>query len=58
MKINGEGTLHILLRDGDHKMAFEFMFILYLTHYMFTVFEKYTKNRIMSKIVKYELKNA
>ena len=32
--------------------------LFYLTHYVFTVFKKYTKYRIMLKIVKYDLKNA
>ena len=32
--------------------------IFYLTHYVFTVFKKYTKYRIMLKIVKYDLKKC
>ena len=32
------------------------LYIFYLTHYVFTVFKKYTKYRIMLKIVKYDLK--
>ena len=40
--------------------SFKFMSssIHILTHYVFTVFEKYTKYRIMLKIVKYDLNNA
>ena len=30
--------------------------IFYLTHYVFTVFRKYTEYRIVLKIVKYDLK--
>ena len=32
--------------------------IFYLTHYVFTVFKKYTKYRIMLKIAKYYLKKC
>ena len=32
--------------------------IFYLTHYVLTVFKKYTKYRIMLKIVKYDLKKC
>ena len=27
MEINGKGTLSILLRDGNYKMAFEYLFL-------------------------------
>ena len=27
MEIDGKGTLRILLRDGDYKMAFEYIFL-------------------------------
>ena len=28
MEIDGKGTLHILLRDGDYKMAFEYLSLM------------------------------
>ena len=28
MEIDGKGTLRILLRDGDYKMAFEYLFLM------------------------------
>ena len=28
MEIDGKGTLHILLRDGEYKMAFEYLFLM------------------------------
>ena len=28
MEINGKGTLHILLRDEEYKMAFEYVFLM------------------------------
>ena len=42
--------------DGDGVAVTSYIF--YLAHYVFTVFKKYTKYRIMLKIVKYDLKNA
>ena len=46
----------------DSKLAmiayYLYLYIFYLTHYVFTVFKKYTKYRIMLKIVEYDLKNA
>ena len=56
-KILKKAFFHELLHSGSGAYRKE-CHIFYFTHYVFTVFKKYTKYRIMLKIVKYDLKNA